>query len=232
MAEDHYLGQCLYIQLSEIIGTIIFSAEQSSTIYLCFCRKSQQFWMSGCSPCTASAWYPSWWNSLPDKEARQPSPIICSIQLFFYNQGTFSHLWEVGWSLIARCCLWCSMCPLHLPYRLNQFFQQIAMQDRLDGGISLLIHCPGFDTNTMLSPEEVAMDLYITPQELQESSACIGGDIAVLVQAFCEQFAVPHMEHFMKPSENWLCWERAVCVEVCCAAESTSTAQCSRWWEK
>ncbi|KIK33698.1 hypothetical protein CY34DRAFT_689106 [Suillus luteus UH-Slu-Lm8-n1] len=30
------------------------------------------------------------------------------------------------------------------------------------------------------------------------------------------------------PSENWLCWERAVCVEVCCAEASTSTAQCSR----
>ena len=72
------------------------------------------------------------------------------------------------------------------------------MQDHLDGGISVLIRCPGFNANTALSPEEVAVDLYITPRELQENSARIGGDIGVLVQAFCEEFVIPHMEHFMK----------------------------------
>jgi hypothetical protein len=72
------------------------------------------------------------------------------------------------------------------------------MQDRLDGGISLLIRCPGFKTDTTPSPEEVAVDLYVTPRELQENSERIGGDVAILVQAFCEEFVVPHMERFMK----------------------------------
>ncbi|KAG2138395.1 uncharacterized protein EDB93DRAFT_1106362 [Suillus bovinus] len=68
---------------------------------------------------------------------------------------------------------------------------EIAMQDRLDRGISVLIRCPGFNANTALSPGDVAVDLYITPQELQENSA-------FLVQVFCEEFVVPHMERFMK----------------------------------
>jgi hypothetical protein len=72
------------------------------------------------------------------------------------------------------------------------------MQDRLDGGISIVIRCPGFKANTTPSPEEVALDLYVTPRELQESPARIGGDVSVLVQAFCEEFVVPHMERFMK----------------------------------
>ncbi|OJA17339.1 hypothetical protein AZE42_11432, partial [Rhizopogon vesiculosus] len=70
------------------------------------------------------------------------------------------------------------------------------MQDQLDGGISLLVCCPGFKAGRSLSPEQVAVDLYITPRELHENSARIGGDVAVLVQAFCEEFVIPHMQHF------------------------------------
>ncbi|KAG2134540.1 hypothetical protein DEU56DRAFT_738630, partial [Suillus clintonianus] len=63
---------------------------------------------------------------------------------------------------------------------LQDVFDSIAMQDHLDGGISVLIRCPGFNANTALSPGDVAVDLYITPRELQENSARIGGDIAIL----------------------------------------------------
>ncbi|KAG1894970.1 uncharacterized protein F5891DRAFT_934467, partial [Suillus fuscotomentosus] len=51
---------------------------------------------------------------------------------------------------------------------LNQILLQIAMQDHLDGGISILICCPGFKADTTPSPEEVALDLYVTSCELQE----------------------------------------------------------------
>ncbi|KAG1727457.1 uncharacterized protein EDB91DRAFT_1086401 [Suillus paluster] len=80
----------------------------------------------------------------------------------------------------------------------QQAAAHIAMQDHLDGGILIVIHCPGFKANTTPSPEEVALNLYVTPCELQESPTQIGGDVATLVQAFCEEFVVPHMEHFMK----------------------------------
>lgn len=88
--------------------------------------------------------------------------------------------------------------PAFFSCGLNQILLQIAMQDHLDGGISILIRCPGFKADTTPSPEDMALDLYVTPHELQESSARIGGGVAILVQAFCEEFVVPHAEHFMK----------------------------------
>jgi len=70
------------------------------------------------------------------------------------------------------------------------------MQDRLDGGISLLIRCAGSEAVLTTSPEKVLLDLYITPRELQGTPQRIGGDTAVLVQAFAQEFAVPHLQRF------------------------------------
>ncbi|KAG0698744.1 hypothetical protein DFH29DRAFT_877813 [Suillus ampliporus] len=81
---------------------------------------------------------------------------------------------------------------------LQDVFDSIAMQDHLDGGITVLIRCPGFKADATPSLEEVVVNLYVTLWELQESYAQIGGDVTVLVQAFCEEFVIPHMEHFMK----------------------------------
>jgi hypothetical protein len=70
------------------------------------------------------------------------------------------------------------------------------MQDRLDGGISFLIRCPGSNATSTMSAERVAVDLYVTPRELHEVHERIGGDVSVLVQAFCEEFAIPHLQRF------------------------------------
>ncbi|KAG1739230.1 hypothetical protein EDD22DRAFT_752256, partial [Suillus occidentalis] len=63
---------------------------------------------------------------------------------------------------------------------LQDVFDAITMQDRLNGGISLLIRCAGIDAGPNITPEQVPIDLYITPRELQETGQRIGGDIAVL----------------------------------------------------
>ncbi|KAG1765194.1 hypothetical protein EV702DRAFT_940766, partial [Suillus placidus] len=63
---------------------------------------------------------------------------------------------------------------------LQDVFDAITMQDRLDGGISLLIRCAGTNAGPTISPEKIALDLYITPRELHETPEQIGGDIAVL----------------------------------------------------
>ncbi|KAG1899556.1 uncharacterized protein F5891DRAFT_1189705 [Suillus fuscotomentosus] len=81
---------------------------------------------------------------------------------------------------------------------LQDVFDAITMQDRLDGGISLLIRCGGIEAGPNISPEQVPIDLYITPRELQETGQRIGGDLAVLVQAFAQEFAVPHLHRFMQ----------------------------------
>ncbi|KAG1768106.1 hypothetical protein EV702DRAFT_1050123 [Suillus placidus] len=72
---------------------------------------------------------------------------------------------------------------------LEDVFDVLTTQDHLNGGSQIA------DT---ISPDRVAVDLYITPRELHEASEQIGGDVSVLVQAFCEEFAVPHLKRFME----------------------------------
>lgn len=67
------------------------------------------------------------------------------------------------------------------------------MQDCFDGGISLLIHCPGSKATAALLPEHISLDLYIAPRELRKTPECLGGDVSVLAQAFVEEFAIPHL---------------------------------------
>ncbi|KAG1775915.1 hypothetical protein EV702DRAFT_941657, partial [Suillus placidus] len=78
---------------------------------------------------------------------------------------------------------------------LQDVFDAITMQDRLDGGISLLIQCAGSDA---ISPEKIPLDLYVTPREMHEVPQQTGGDVAVLVQVFAQEFAIPHLECFTK----------------------------------
>ncbi|KAG2154139.1 uncharacterized protein EDB93DRAFT_1054783, partial [Suillus bovinus] len=47
-------------------------------------------------------------------------------------------------------------------------FDALTTQDRLDGGISLLIRCAGSKFPLNLSPEQIPIDVYITPHKLQE----------------------------------------------------------------
>ncbi|KAG2055398.1 hypothetical protein BDR06DRAFT_864160, partial [Suillus hirtellus] len=55
-----------------------------------------------------------------------------------------------------------------------------TMQDCINGRISLLIQCSGSEVSPTTLPEELALDLYITPHELQETLQCIGGDVTTL----------------------------------------------------
>jgi hypothetical protein len=71
------------------------------------------------------------------------------------------------------------------------------MQDRLDGEISLLFRCPGFDAEPDVAPDGVTMDLYVTPCELLRSER-ISGDTTILVQGFCQEFVIPHLWHFVQ----------------------------------
>ncbi|KAG1767512.1 hypothetical protein EDD22DRAFT_773112 [Suillus occidentalis] len=60
---------------------------------------------------------------------------------------------------------------------LQDVFDVLTMQDHLDGGISVLIQCAGSEATT--SPENLPINLYITPRKLQETPERIGGDLAV-----------------------------------------------------
>ncbi|KIJ59499.1 hypothetical protein HYDPIDRAFT_170757 [Hydnomerulius pinastri MD-312] len=78
---------------------------------------------------------------------------------------------------------------------LSDVFDAITMHDRLDGGISVLIRCPGSEAGLDLMSDKITVDLYVTPRELIQNEP-ISGDTAVLIQAFCQEFAVPHLHRF------------------------------------
>ncbi|KAH7904675.1 hypothetical protein BJ138DRAFT_1236290, partial [Hygrophoropsis aurantiaca] len=64
----------------------------------------------------------------------------------------------------------------------GDIFDALTTQDRLDGGISVLLRCRGADTRSSLSPEDVAVDVYITPRELHEHADKVGETVATMVQ--------------------------------------------------
>jgi len=70
------------------------------------------------------------------------------------------------------------------------------MQDRLDGGISVLIRCPGTQASSTLTPDKIAVDLYITLRELHTEQEQLGGEVTVMVQAFTYEFVIPHIHRF------------------------------------
>ncbi|KAG1864582.1 hypothetical protein C8R48DRAFT_601909, partial [Suillus tomentosus] len=63
---------------------------------------------------------------------------------------------------------------------LQDVFDALAMQDRLDGGISILMRCTGSEASESHSPEQFTIDLYITPHKYHEMPERIGGDVSAL----------------------------------------------------
>ncbi|KIM50957.1 hypothetical protein SCLCIDRAFT_33861 [Scleroderma citrinum Foug A] len=78
---------------------------------------------------------------------------------------------------------------------LSNVFDVITLQDRLDGGISLLIRCPGSEPLSNLAAEKITLDICVTPHKLV-CNKHVSGDTAMLVQAFSQEFALPHLQHF------------------------------------
>ncbi|KIK18696.1 hypothetical protein PISMIDRAFT_108977 [Pisolithus microcarpus 441] len=76
---------------------------------------------------------------------------------------------------------------------LDDVFDAITMQDCLDGRLSVLIRCPG--TEIPSSIEQLTVNVYITPCEV------VCGDTAMLIQAFCQEFAMPHLQCFVEQCE-------------------------------
>ncbi|KAG2126850.1 uncharacterized protein EDB93DRAFT_1109555, partial [Suillus bovinus] len=52
---------------------------------------------------------------------------------------------------------------------LENIFDALCMQDQLDGGISLLIRCPGSQATDSLTAEHIAVNVYVTPVNFTSS---------------------------------------------------------------
>lgn len=64
-----------------------------------------------------------------------------------------------------RMYLMLSVISLILFLKAHNIFQ-LTTQDRLDGGISLLIQCAGSEPPPNLSPTQIPINVYVTPCDL------------------------------------------------------------------
>ncbi|KAG9310200.1 hypothetical protein JVU11DRAFT_9841 [Chiua virens] len=81
---------------------------------------------------------------------------------------------------------------------MRDLFDTIIQQDRLDGGVSLLLRCPGFIARPNLGPENIIADVYITPCTFNAAHQKMSESVAILIQGFCQEFALPHLHSFTK----------------------------------
>lgn len=68
--------------------------------------------------------------------------------------------------------------------------------DAIDGGISLILHCPGYQSKTAIAPENLTIDVYVSPRELAEGRKGFSEFVALIVQDFGTNLAVPHLRRF------------------------------------
>ena len=68
----------------------------------------------------------------------------------------------------------------------------------MDGGISLLLRCPGFKPADGFAAEDITVDTYISPHELKVGGKDMMKHIAllVLVQSFGADIVLPYLHHF------------------------------------
>ena len=70
------------------------------------------------------------------------------------------------------------------------------MYDHIDGGLTLLLHCPGYKPEKDPCPHEIPLEVYVTPRELEEGGLAFSLNVAKVVQLFGEQFAPFHLRRF------------------------------------
>jgi hypothetical protein len=71
----------------------------------------------------------------------------------------------------------------------------MTVQDRIDGGITILMRCPGY-TSVDLTVEDITLDVYITPREILQTKDEMSKHIAILAQNFAQNIVIPHLYRF------------------------------------
>ncbi|KAF8344862.1 hypothetical protein F5887DRAFT_1075057 [Amanita rubescens] len=73
----------------------------------------------------------------------------------------------------------------------------LASLDRLDGGITLMVRCPGYCVESgFKAVEDITVDAYISPHEVYVGRSGIQEHVALLVQKFATDVVVPHLHRF------------------------------------
>lgn len=73
---------------------------------------------------------------------------------------------------------------------------QISVLDRVDGGLSVFLHVPGYKPADKLRTEDIAIQLYVPQREYGEGGSLFARTVANLVQEFGDNLARAHLSKF------------------------------------
>jgi hypothetical protein len=70
--------------------------------------------------------------------------------------------------------------------------------ERITGGVTLFLHCPGFQIPgpIRLDPDDFCIELYSSPRERVSGGPELSDNVALLVQGFMEKIAPVHLVNF------------------------------------
>jgi hypothetical protein len=102
--------------------------------------------------------------------------------------GTMQDLFDT----VSTLSLCSANCPVMIPIKA-------ATLDRADGGITLILRCPG---HRATSVEDLTVNTYISPRELKEGGKELSKHIALIIQAFGTDIALPYLHRFAKQCDT------------------------------
>ncbi|KAG6906260.1 hypothetical protein DXG01_014940 [Tephrocybe rancida] len=79
----------------------------------------------------------------------------------------------------------------------NDLFDAATALNRLDGGISLVLHCLGFDVGHEMQADDITLDVLFSPRELMEGRTELSKFLALLIQGFGREVALPYLRRFI-----------------------------------
>lgn len=73
-------------------------------------------------------------------------------------------------------------------------FEKLTMLDRIDGGVTILLHCPGHLVTADTNIEDIPIELYATGREVKTLG--MQAQLVPLIRLFGDQIALPHLHRF------------------------------------
>ncbi|KAG6903900.1 hypothetical protein DXG01_014074, partial [Tephrocybe rancida] len=78
----------------------------------------------------------------------------------------------------------------------GDLFDAATALDRLDGGISLLLRCPGYLTGTAIQADALTVDVLFSPRECEAGGTELSRFLALAVQSFGSECVLPYLHRF------------------------------------
>lgn len=66
----------------------------------------------------------------------------------------------------------------------------------------MILRCPGYDPLSVISAEDLTVDVYMSPCEITAGGKFATEHVALMVQSFGEHLAIPHLHRYRRGCFN------------------------------